>query len=136
MKMCMNWKVAVGLAAVGVGILVVAPRLSVAALPLLFMAACPLSMLFMMGGKKKGMSAQGGSCSVEPQPRDERRPASMAGEPAERVEALRSELVEVQARQDAIARTLAELERPTPRAVREAEAIAEEARAGRGSGTT
>lgn len=60
LKMCMNWKVLAGLAAVGAGIWVFAPNLIGAALPLLFLAACPLSMLFMMKGmgNKASRSAQ------------------------------------------------------------------------------
>src|SRR6266550_2751301 len=46
--MCLNWKVLAGLAVVGLLVLVVA-------LPLLLVAACPLSMLFMM----RGMSGNG-----------------------------------------------------------------------------
>lgn len=48
LKMCLNWKVLAGLAAVGVGIYLVAPDLVVAAIPLLLLAACPLSMVLMM----------------------------------------------------------------------------------------
>ncbi len=48
LKHCLNWKVIAGLAAVGVGIYLVAPDLVVAALPILVLAICPLSMLVMM----------------------------------------------------------------------------------------
>ncbi len=48
LKMCLNPKVLAGLAAVGVGIYLVAPDLVVAALPILLLAACPLSMVLMM----------------------------------------------------------------------------------------
>lgn len=57
--MCFNRKVLTGLAAVALGILVVAPQLFSRALPLLVVAACPLSMLFMM----RGMSGTGGQCA-------------------------------------------------------------------------
>jgi hypothetical protein len=50
LKMCLNWKVLVGLAATGVGVYLVAPDLVLAALPILLLAACPLSMLLMMWG--------------------------------------------------------------------------------------
>lgn len=50
LKMCLNWKVLAALAAVGVGTYAVAPGLAVAALPILLLAICPLSMLFMMKG--------------------------------------------------------------------------------------
>lgn len=52
--MCLNWKVIGGLAAVGLGIWVVAPNLVVGVLPLLLIAACPLSMLLMMRGMSGG----------------------------------------------------------------------------------
>lgn len=56
--MCFNWKVLAGLGAVGVGIYLVNPGLVLSALPLLLLAACPLSMLFMgksmMGGMQQG----------------------------------------------------------------------------------
>ncbi len=48
MKMCLNWKVLAGLAALGVGIYLVAPELASAALPYLVLAICPISMLLMM----------------------------------------------------------------------------------------
>jgi Protein of unknown function (DUF2933) len=48
LKMCLNWKVLAALAAVGVGIYLVAPDMVLAALPILLLAACPLSMLLMM----------------------------------------------------------------------------------------
>jgi hypothetical protein len=53
-KMCLNWKVLAALAAVGAGVFAVAPNLALAALPILLVAVCPLSMLFMM----KGMQGQ------------------------------------------------------------------------------
>lgn len=66
--MCFNKKVIAGLVVVGLGILAFAPHLIGAALPLLLVAACPLSMLFMM----RGMSAMSGgkesSCSAKGAP--------------------------------------------------------------------
>jgi L-asparagine transporter-like permease len=44
---CLNWKVIGALAAVGVGIYLVAPGVAAAG-PLLVLAVCPLSMLLMM----------------------------------------------------------------------------------------
>ena len=62
MKSCLNWKVIGGLAVVGAGIWIVQPALISRALPLLLIAACPLSMIFMMGGmgKMMGGNKQGG----------------------------------------------------------------------------
>jgi Protein of unknown function (DUF2933) len=48
LKMCLNWKALAGLAATGVGVYLVAPNLVLAALPILLLTACPLSMLLMM----------------------------------------------------------------------------------------
>jgi hypothetical protein len=56
LKMCLNWKVLAGLAAVGVGIYFVAPDMVLAALPILLLAACPLSMLLMMWAMRGGPS--------------------------------------------------------------------------------
>lgn len=46
--MCFNWKVLVGLGAVAAGVLIFAPQAALAVLPLLLLAACPLSMVVMM----------------------------------------------------------------------------------------
>ncbi len=60
MGMCLNKKVIAGLAAVGVGVLLFAPNAIAAALPLLFLAVCPLSMILMM----RAMSNGDRSCSI------------------------------------------------------------------------
>ncbi len=52
--MCFNWKVAGGLTAAGVAVFVVAPNLIGAALPVLIIAACPLSMVVMMRAMSRG----------------------------------------------------------------------------------
>lgn len=52
--MCLNWKVIGGLAAVGLGVWVVAPNLVAGVVPLLLVAACPLSMILMMRGMSGG----------------------------------------------------------------------------------
>lgn len=53
---CLNWKVIAALAAVGIGLYALVPGLAVAALPLLVLAVCPLSMLLMM----RAMGSTGG----------------------------------------------------------------------------
>jgi hypothetical protein len=58
LKMCLNWKVIAGLAVVGVGIYFVAPNLA-AALPILLLAICPLSMALMMWGMQGDQGAEG-----------------------------------------------------------------------------
>lgn len=62
MKMCLNWKVAAALAAVGVAVWVFAPGLVAGLLPLLAVAVCPLSMLLMMKGMSS-IGSQSSSCS-------------------------------------------------------------------------
>ncbi len=60
-KMRLDWRVLVGLAAVGVGIYVIAPGTVVAAFPILSLAACPLSMLLMMKAMRESPGEHGGS---------------------------------------------------------------------------
>src|SRR5438128_2820981 len=52
--MCFNPRVLAGLGVIGLAVLVLAPGLAGAALPLLLVAACPLSLLFTMGGLSNG----------------------------------------------------------------------------------
>lgn len=54
MKTCFNWKVAAGLTAAGLAVFASAPNLIGAALPVLIIAACPLSMVVMMGAMSGG----------------------------------------------------------------------------------
>ncbi len=57
---CINWKVIAVLAAIGIGLYALAPGTAAAAVPLLVLAACPLSMLLMM----RAMSSMG-SCKTK-----------------------------------------------------------------------
>jgi hypothetical protein len=59
-KLCFDRRVVIGLAAVGLGALLISPGLAAGLVPLLIVAVCPLSMLFMM----RGMSP-GDSCSTD-----------------------------------------------------------------------
>jgi len=87
--MCFDWRVLTGLAAVGVGIWLVAPQLIAPALPILVILICPLSMLLMMRMMRNSAAQTGPAIS-----------------PTERLAALERE----QARLDAeIARARAEL---------------------------
>ncbi len=115
-RMCFNWKVLAGLAVVGLGVWVVAPNLVGAALPLLILAACPLSMLFMARGM------QGGQCA--PQPGQTNQPAGVRLTRDEQLAELKAQLAIAQTRQQAIAREIAELEAANAAAVREAEEVA------------
>lgn len=122
MKMCLNWKVIGGLAVVGLGIWTLAPGLAAAALPLLLVAACPLSMLLMMRGR------QGSQCAAQPQqtvqPEQVRQPVAIGGSREEQLAELKVQLARVQAQQEVIAREMAQLEAASTPAVREAEAVA------------
>jgi len=96
--MCMNWKVVAGLAVVGLGVWAVAPNLIGAAVPLLLLAACPLSMVFMMRGMG-GMG--GGSCASQP---------AQTSQPSQVTGTRDEQLVQLKARHEAIAREIAQLE--------------------------
>lgn len=77
LKMCLNWKVIAGVAALGVGFFVFAPGLAAAALPFLVLAICPLSMILMMGAMNNtGKDGQAGAAcamsnSQKPRSREE-----------------------------------------------------------------
>src|SRR6266704_609914 len=115
--MCLNWKVLAGLAAVGLLVLVVAPQFIGVALPLLLVAACPLSMLFMM----RGMSGNGIANQTASQ--TTQLPAGGSTRDEQLAE-LQSRLSSVQAEQASIARHIAEIESPEVPVVSEAEAVA------------
>ncbi len=113
---CLNWKVLAGLAVVGLIVLVVAPQFIGAVLPLLLVAACPLSMLFMM----RGMFGNGNATT------------QMHGEQVptvgltcdEHLAALKSRMSRMQAEQEDIARQIAEMESPEVPVVSEAAVVA------------
>lgn len=113
---CLNWKVLAGLAVVGLAVWVVAPGLMWAALPLLIVAACPLSMLLMMRGMQRS------HCSS--QPTQVSRPSDDARTRDEQLAALEAQLAGLRAQQETIASALAELQAASMPAVREAEAVA------------
>lgn len=69
MGMCLNKRVLVGLGAVGLGVLVFAPQLLGAVGPLLLLAACPLSMVFMMRAMNSG-GQSANSCGSNAQDQD------------------------------------------------------------------
>ena len=115
--MCLNWKVLAGLAVVGLLVLVVAPQFIGVALPLLLVAACPLSMLFMMRGMSgNGIANQTASQTTQVPPGGSTRDEQLAE--------LQSRLSSVQAEQAAIVRHIAEIESPEVPVVSEAEAVA------------
>ncbi|WP_051814680.1 DUF2933 domain-containing protein [Streptomyces iakyrus] len=65
--MCLNKKAIIGLGAVAAAVLLVKPGWFLAALPLLVLALCPLSMIFMMRGMNsggQGKTKAGSSCGT------------------------------------------------------------------------
>lgn len=118
--MCLNWKVIAGLAIAALGVWVLAPQLLAAALPVLILAACPLSMLLMMRGMG-GMGTTNGMSGMDAAAADGAETAdtlpgggacAVAGAPQrvdETVDDLRRRLERVQAEQDALVRHIAVL---------------------------
>ncbi|MGW9028078.1 DUF2933 domain-containing protein [Streptomyces sp. NPDC055722] len=113
--MCINKKALFGLGAVAVAVLLFKPGWFAAALPLLLLALCPLSMVFMMrgmnGNQTKGQV--GSSCAVGGTA--EKTATSSADETKlnEQISALQAELRDLkaaQARRDGV--TVAEAEEP------------------------
>lgn len=66
LRMCYDWRVLAGLAGAGVWVWIVAPELIFGVLPLLLLAACPLSMV-VMAWMMRGQHA--GPGTVDPQTR-------------------------------------------------------------------
>lgn len=64
LRMCLNWKVLAGLALVAGGVWIYRPDLLGSALPILLLAACPLSMLWMM--RSMGHDEHAGSTPPSP----------------------------------------------------------------------
>lgn len=98
---CLNWKVLGGLAMVGLGLWVVAPNLVARALPLLLLAACPLSMLLMMRGMRHG--TQSDASSHTPAEAESARGSHTQPALADK----KAELARLQARQELLAREIA-----------------------------
>jgi hypothetical protein len=66
-QMCLNWKVLVGLVLVAVLVGMLAPSLFAAAIPVLVVLVCPLSMgimLLRMGKMRQGISSGGTNCAA------------------------------------------------------------------------
>ena len=119
--MCLNWKVVAGLAAVGVIVWAVAPQFLLGAVPLLIVAACPLSMLFMMRGMQNG-GEKTASLSEQMRPLPTFEPTR-----EEQLFELQSRLTGIQVQQEVITRQIAELEGPEAPVVSEAESVAQAA---------
>ena len=95
LRACADWRVVAILVAVGAGVAVFAPNLIAAAIPLLLIAACPLSMLVMM----RTMGGQQSNASPKLDPGAVDRPAQ-----------LREQLAATQLEQQRLERELARVE--------------------------
>lgn len=102
LKMCLNWKVIAAVALVAVGLFVFAPDLAAAALPLLVLAICPLSMLLMMAVMNGGKNEAGAACSTR------------KTDPKVRPRAGSEELASLKRQHQELSRRIATLERETP----------------------
>jgi hypothetical protein len=94
---CLNWKVIVGVVLTAGGLFLLAPNLAPAAIPVLLVAICPLSMLVMMWSMRGGQGMPGETAR-------ERRVGRIS---AEEEEALRARIARVQEENEIIARELA-----------------------------
>ncbi len=138
-SMCLNPRVIAGLAVVGVGIWVLAPGLVWTALPLLFVAACPLSMLFMMRGMGSTGSMGGMDTSVarsnqRPTPLDRTaevvnpdigREVTVASD--ERLAELKTQLSDIEVQRESVANEIARVEGAGAKRVRGARVAVEPA---------
>ena len=110
-RICFDWRVVGSLAAIAVAILSVAPNLISTALPLLLVAACPLSMLFMgravLGsGKREPLDVR----TEQPGPIEAQYRTGPALDRGGQVAHLRAQLRRVEEQQVALADQLARLE--------------------------
>ncbi|MGH9119885.1 MAG: DUF2933 domain-containing protein [Acidimicrobiales bacterium] len=89
--MCLNRKVLLGVGVVALGVLLFARDSLGSALPLLLVAACPLSMVLMMGGMSRAQGRQCGTGGA--------RPSAITRGPVDQdeVAALRAELAKLRA---------------------------------------
>jgi hypothetical protein len=86
MRCCFDKRVWIGLGALAVGLLIADPRAGWVALPVLAGLACPLSILFMMRGMRRGTGV-----TAPGAPGGERAAGSAAADRATEIARLRSE---------------------------------------------
>lgn len=100
-RMCLNWRVIAAVSAVGVALLLFAPHLATSALPVLFVAICPLSMLLMM------RAMQGDRAPSQPK----QAVGSNEATSREPLAELKGEAARLHEQEEALERQIAELER-------------------------
>lgn len=98
---CLNPKVLGGLALTALAVFLVAPGLFSAVLPLLFLAACPLSMVLMMRGMSGGKCSTGGSEAGQEHQTDASGDASSTSAAEAEIARLRAEVDQLKAEQAA-----------------------------------
>ncbi len=92
MRCCFDKRVWIGLGALAVGLLIADPRAGWVALPVLAGLACPLSMLFMMRGMRRGSGVTATGVTATGAPGGERTAGSAAADRAAEIARLRSEI--------------------------------------------
>lgn len=111
--MCLNWKVVAGLAVVALIVGIVAPQFLLGAIPLLILAACPLSMLLMLAGMRGSRETQSASPLSPSHSEDPTREEQIAS---------------LQAQLEALSAESSEGESQEPTVLSEAESVARAAR--------
>ncbi len=131
LKCCLNPKVLIGLAAAGLGVVLLAPNLIAGAFPLLLALVCPLSMLVMMVGMARMGTKEKGSQTSAPSVMTTQAPKpSMAVSADARLALLRAEQRVLAEQNAAIAAEIAALDvadteaQSSSRATRQVERVA------------
>ena len=106
-KCCLNWKVIGGLVLLGAALLLIAPGIGTRALPLLFMLACPLSMLVMLPLMMKGITADNQPPKVKQLEADQE-PVSQP----EKIRRLKAQMALLQSQQEGLVEQINQLESP------------------------
>ena len=113
LKCCLNPKVLVGLGAVAVAVLVLAPNLVASAFPLLLALVCPLSMLVMMGGMARMGKQDSPSTQTAVTTNDAPVAPSLPVSPAARLAMLRASQQALAAQSAVVATEIATLDAAT-----------------------
>jgi hypothetical protein len=123
-RCCLHPKVLIGIALVGVAILLLAPDLVSRAFPVLLALVCPLSMLLML----RSMGTMGGTQASGPGPMASPRPTASeaAVSPDARLALLRARLQVLEDQKRAVAAEIATLEAAAARAPSRAPGAGEE----------
>ena len=132
LKCCLNPKVLIGLAAAGLGVVLLAPNLIAGAFPLLLALVCPLSMLVMMGGMARMGTKKESAQTSAPHVLTSAATtvSTMAVSPDARLSLLRAQQQVLAEQNAAIAAEIAALDaaelaaQPPSRALRQAERVA------------